>query len=151
MTHATIIKRLEELPDEIALAARALEPESGTRPSEQGWSPMQILGHLEYAAGVYRQRIDRVVAEDSPFLPSYDQDEQVRGRDVSSEKPADMVAALRQERVGMVQTLRGLDEAGWRRAGTHEEEGRVTVEWLAQHVVDHEEEHLRDLRAVSKQ
>jgi hypothetical protein len=47
-----------------------------------------------------------------------------------------------------VQLLTTLVNWNWARTGQHTERGRTSIRQIVEHMVEHEEQHLRDIRAL---
>lgn len=114
------------------------------------WSIKEVLWHLRDTEEVFVERYRRIVAEDSPFLPGFDQEAYARERGY---QVADAEAALRgfaEQRAKALALFIGLTDADLARRGTHEEIGAVTLGWLAGHIISHDLNHLAQItRAVS--
>src|SRR5438477_140681 len=68
----------------------------------------------------------------------------IAGADVPIE---DQLAAFSATRRELVYVLRGLSDEQWARTGQHELRGTVTIEAVAQSIVEHEAEHRAQLEA----
>jgi hypothetical protein len=125
--------------------------ELDARPLPGKWSAREIAHHLAESEMNSALRIRRLLAEDNPLIPGYDQDFYStrffhNGRDLA---PA--LDAFRGARGVTVPVIMAMSEADWQRAGTHSESGRYTAEdWLriyARHAHNHAAQ-IRALRAA---
>jgi hypothetical protein len=86
-------------------------------------------------------RLRRLLAEDSPVIQGYDEEEYARRLYYDSRPLEPSLAALRATRESTATILDLLSEQDWRRSGTHTESGEYSVEmWLeiyAEHAHDH--------------
>lgn len=150
----TILAELATGPHRVAQAVGDRSDEVLERePAPGQWSARQTLEHLLFAEDLLAERIPRLLAEDEPDLvaravwtetPPSDEGSAATG------EPSSVIAArLRVLREATVERLRGLDDAGWARAGHHPEWGRVTVLSQAAYFVRHEAAHLAQLAAAS--
>lgn len=121
---------------------RGIQPEElDWRPAPDEWSAREIVHHVADADTMATARIIRILTEDDPPIPAYD--EQVLARDLRyRERPIEpALRAIEALRATTAELLDGLTEANWERAGTHSELGRYSVEgWLefnAAHAYDH--------------
>jgi hypothetical protein len=107
------------------------------------WSVSEIAAHLVDAEQAWLQRRIRLMAEqDHPRLPYYpDLDYTRPGLPESLEE----FAGLRQANVAYLEALPPPD---WRRRGTHERWGEITITWAVRHIAAHDAEHLAQLSRV---
>jgi hypothetical protein len=116
-----------------------------------GWTGVEVLAHLLEGELVYAVRIGQVLTLDDPVIQAYDQDAWVSrfgavdgfGGDVSS-----WVALHSSLRRRLCALLSSLSDSEWERAGRHEERGIETVRAIVDHLVEHDREHLAQLRAA---
>jgi hypothetical protein len=126
------------------------ELEAREAPGE--WSPREIVHHLADSEMTSALRLRLLIAQDAPTLLRYDQEAFVRH--LYPDRPiAPSLAAFEAARAATAPILRRLSEEQWRRAGTHSESGRYTVEdWLriyGVHAHDHADQIRRARAAVS--
>jgi hypothetical protein len=117
------------------------------------WSPREIVHHLADSEMTSAIRLRLLIAEDRPTILGYDQDAFVAN--LFPDRPIEpSLAAFAAARDATAPILRRLDEAQWRRAGTHSESGQYTVEdWLriyGVHAHDHAEQIRRARATVSR-
>jgi len=125
-----------------------------------GWAPQcwegipsETLTPLEQVCHVrdieregYLLRFRRLLGEEQPLLASIDGYALLRERDYAHDDPQRALAAFRATRAETVALLRGLDAAQWRRRGTFEGYGAVTVRGLAHYLCSHDHQHLSGLQ-----
>ena len=133
---------LEEITEE--------ELEAREAPGE--WSPREIAHHLADSEMTSAIRLRLLIAQDGPTLLGYDQEAFVRH--LYPDRPiGPSLAAFEAARAATAPILRRLSEEQWRRAGTHSESGRYTVEdWLhtyGVHAHDHADQIRRARAAVA--
>lgn len=124
------------------------------RPAPGEWSVSEILAHVRNVAMLaYGMRIRRLFVETEPQFPDYDEEKHLRSADwrpLPVEENLDMILAEHYQLAALLSTLP--DEA-WSRAGYHPEAGALTIEFLAQRLVEHATEHqdqiAETLRALS--
>ena len=115
-------------------------------PKPGGWSAIDVAAHLADNELIYSVRYRKLLAEDEPALPTYDQERWVAR--LTGREPGDLLAgfeALRKQNAGL---LRGAPEAALNRGGTHAEYGRLTARQLLLHSVYHDEKHLAQIGRV---
>jgi hypothetical protein len=123
--------------------AGASEAELDRRPAPEEWSAREVAHHLADSETTSTIRLRRLLAEEQPLIPAYDEEEFARrlhyGRPVESS-----LAVFAAVRASNAELLESLTEDEWQRAGTHSESGPYSVEtWLeiyAQHGHDHAEQ-----------
>lgn len=121
------------------------------RPLPGKWTAAEIVNHLADSEMNSALRLRRLLTEDNPLLPGYDQDfYAVHFR--YNERPIEpALAALRGARETSAQILAQMSESDWQRTGTHTESGPYSMtDWLriyAAHAHNHAAQ-IRRLRAV---
>ena len=145
---------IDQYEDGFAAVSAALEAitdaELEAREAPGEWSPREIVHHLADSEMTSALRLRLLIAQDAPTLLGYDQEAFVRH--LYPDRPiAPSLAAFEAARAATAPILRRLSEEQWRRAGTHSESGRYTVEdWLriySGHAHDHADQ-IRRARAT---
>jgi hypothetical protein len=93
-------------------------------------------------------RLKRVVAEDSPLLPFFDEEAELEGSGLRSREIANLLAqfvAARDADLAWLRTLRREDLA---RSGTHSAVGRMSGLEVLYHAAYHDANHVRQLLAM---
>lgn len=147
-TREEILQALAAFPDELArVVFKDHDTESLMRPaSDGGWGVVEILPHLRDWEEIYLERARRIVEEDHPHLPGYDDELWSIERDYRGQDPAATMDDFRRLRNEHVAFLRALPPEAWARPGTHGYYGEITLQWLENHVCDHDQEHLQQAR-----
>ncbi|MDP2949447.1 MAG: DinB family protein [Chloroflexota bacterium] len=153
MTRQEIVDTLRALPGQVEELVQGLPGQDALRwrPSPDQWSIKEVCAHLRDSTEFDGTRIRRMVEEDDPFLPAYDQDALARERDYQNEAMPAILTAIRAFSGGLAYLLENLDEEDWQRPGRHEERGPVSVGQYAEHSADHARVHLEQLRALREQ
>lgn len=143
-----IVAALAAFPDELARAiASEDDPEALMRPaSDGGWGVVEILPHLRDWEAIYFERMEKILAEEHPYLPGYDDALWSIERDYRGQDPQQTFAAFRELRERTIDLLRSLPAEGWARTGEHGYYGSISLQWLGNHIVDHDQEHLQQAR-----
>jgi uncharacterized damage-inducible protein DinB len=111
------------------------------------WSIAEVVAHLLDADLVLADRMKRVIAEESPSLPAFDEGAWIARLD-SDAMPVDEAAALfAANRKWMARILRAQDEPAFARSGVHSEVGRVTLAEILVKAANHLDHHLKFLYA----
>lgn len=144
-----LIARYRRAARGVAEAASSLSEEHlDLKQAGGGWTPRWVLHHVADTEVRAAARLHRLVAEDAPYIPAFDQE--AYARRLHYERPAGSSVALISAVVDSnIDLLERLSDEDWRREGRHEELGRYSVErWLLQRP-DHCEQHAEQLRTAS--
>jgi hypothetical protein len=106
----------------------------------------EIVGHLRDAAEVYHKRIYMMSTQTDPVLEPYDPDAYARDHGYMERDLEDMVRDMRLFRSNTVSLLTSLVNWNWARTGRHLEDGRLSIRQIVEHMIEHEAEHLADIR-----
>ncbi|MGI8549472.1 MAG: DinB family protein [Dehalococcoidia bacterium] len=117
----------------------------GRPAGDEGWTPKEVVAHLRDAEEMTLGRYRQIVAEEGALLKAYDQEALARERQYGQTDLTEALAAFEQLRDQSLHVLSVLDEAGWQRAGRHEERGRQTLQQLASTTAFHDLLHLRQI------
>jgi hypothetical protein len=138
----TLIARYKAGHAEVVAALQGIAPEELDWPPAPGeWSAREIVHHLADADTIAAARLRRILTEEAPPIPAYD--EQVLARRLRyRERPVEpALRAIEALRATTGEILDGLAEGDWQRAGVHSELGPFSAErWLevnAPHAHDH--------------
>ena len=149
MDREEIIATIRSLPNEMEPLLDGLSDDKlRRRPSAQEWSVLEVLCHLRDSAEIEGLRVRRLVEEENPTLEPYDQEALARDRDYQGDDSLRVRTAVRAFWGGLAYQLERLSEAQWQRAGTHPEQGRVTVGSRAERMAQHAQEHTEQMRAA---
>ncbi len=152
MTHDEIYDTLEHTASRIEEIAQNLtEGQLQQRGTDGHWSIKEIVGHLRDAAEMYGERIRIIASEDSPFLPAYDQDKMMAEGHYETREIGPVIGELDSLGKQTAALLRSLRDHDWQRRGTHEERGKVTLEFLADYQASHLREHLAEIDARARE
>jgi hypothetical protein len=136
---------IEQYRDGTAVVEAAIaglsDEELDRRPTERGWTAREVVHHLADSEMTSAVRLRRLLAEDTPVIQGYDEEEFARRLHYGARPIASSLSALRGARESTASLLEELAEEEWARAGTHSESGPYSVEtWLeiyAAHAHDH--------------
>jgi hypothetical protein len=149
MTDADTIAALRRVPGEVEAAMRDL-PDDRVRacPSPDEWSLLEIACHLRDAAEEEGLRLRRMLEEDNPALPGYDEQARAAERRYAEDDPRRVLITLRAFWTGYAYQLERIDAADWERPAVHPERGPVTVRTRAERAAAHAGEHIAQMRGV---
>lgn len=133
--------------DLVALLATAGGRRVRREPSPGEWSPAEVVHHLGDTELVYSVRLRMVITSDRPLLPAYDEGAWVRRFAELDPDPKQSLARWRVLREANLRLLESLAPEEWGLAGLHPERGEVTVGRMVESLVDHDRQHLAQIRA----
>ena len=118
------------------------EKHLSVRPDSDAWSIHEIVFHTRNVVMLaYGLRIRRLVYEVNPLFPDYDEDNELL-KELSDQQPTKEIARMiRTEHDLIADLLSLLPVNAWQRAGTHRTSGSLTIQFLAQRIVAHAQEH----------
>lgn len=142
---------LESMPADVAAALAGLSVADLGRPEAPGkWSLRRIVRHFADSEIVFAYRLRKIVAEDRPPLPGYDQDLWADRLHYDEEDVALALEELRVNRRTNVRFLRALGPAERKRAGVHSERGDESVDHLIRLYAGHDILHLNQIARVKQ-
>lgn len=147
-----IIEAPRLLPERVSEEVRGLsEEELRFRPAEGEWSLKEVIGHLRDFAEIDHERLRRMITQERPILPGYDQEALVRERNHQEADLQAVVDELASFRRQTVHTLTELVDASWTRTARHLERGIFSIRQFVEQLVRHEATHVEHIRALKQQ
>lgn len=158
MTHEDRERLIERYADgypEVTRALRGFPEELFTHhPFAGKWSAREIIHHLADSESTSAHRLRRLLTEEFPVIPGYDQDKWAVLLRYNLRDHGPALAAFRAARETTTQILRELNEDDWACAGWHTESGLYTMQrWLevyAAHAHDHAAQLVRLREALNR-
>lgn len=148
MTAEEIIGTLNTTASRIKMIVVGLSDEQLQQRGANGhWSIKEITGHLLDDAVHYGEHFRRIVADNNPLLPGYDQDAANVEGNYNQRPIGPVISEFDRLDKQIVALLSGLDAAGWQRPGVHEERGPTTLEAIVVHYTRHEQEHFAEIES----
>jgi hypothetical protein len=150
MEHQPLIDRFRTGFDDVADSLAGITPqELDRRPPGSDWSAREVAHHLADSETTAYIRLRRLIAEDSPAIPDYD--EEAFARRLHYDRPIEpSLAVLRAVREASLQLLEALTPEEWERSGTHSEAGPYSVDdWLRTYA-NHSHEHADQIRRARR-
>ena len=126
-----------------ALLAGLTDAQADRRPDPERFTIREALCHLADWEFVWLERIQRIINEDNPLLPGYDEGQMAIDRNYAGQNLAEQLARFREGRAALAALLQGLSPEQWERAGLRDEIGPVTINDLATLVLGDDGYHLR--------
>lgn len=116
------------------------------RPEKNEWSMGEIFCHLrDVDRDVTLPRIERILAEDAPFITAEATDSWAEERQYALEDPAEALNGFLQTRTQLLLALRKLDQTAWSRPARHAIFGPTTLTELITFTITHDQNHVRQV------
>jgi hypothetical protein len=142
--------RREDIPDMIRetadrLATELAGPDVRQRPAPDVWSPLEYACHVRDVFRLYDERLQRMLAEDDPLYPNWDQDATAVAERYGEQDPAGVAAELREAGQSLAGRFEQVTGDQWQRTGTRSDGARFTVETFARYLIHDPIHHLYDV------
>ena len=140
-----ILHGLRATPDVLEHLMRdATEADYDRRPDPDRFTLREVIAHLADWEGVWLERATRMVTEDRPSLPSYDEGQWAIDHNYSALEVAGQLAKFRDGRAGFAAYLNDLGPEQWDRVGVREF-GPISVAQQCALVIGHDGYHLKQV------
>src|SRR3972149_6699392 len=150
MERLELIEALKPLPDRVEAEVVGLPEGALTRrPGKGEWSIKEVVGHLRYAEEVRSKRLYMVWSQTDPAFTPFDEVATVREHNYQETDLGAMLAELRRFRLQTVDLLSGAVD--WTRTGSQPGVGRRSLRQLAERALEHDANHLAQIRALKAQ
>lgn len=147
--HLDLVEALRTLPHDVAAVVKGVtDREARTRPGESEWCMKEIVGHLRDASEIYHKRLYLMSTQTDPILEPYDPAELVQERRYIDRAMDEVLEEMEGHRAATVRLVTTLVNWNWARTGQHLEDGRMSIRQIVELMIDHEAEHLADLRRI---
>ncbi len=148
---AELIVKYSNQPGDLIAAVDGLtysELDKRLKPGK--WSIRQQLSHLADSEMNMVHRMKKVIAEDNPLLPAFDQDKWTDRLFYDKASVDDALAMFFTLRAAMVPILKQLSVKDFDRNGIHTEDGKVTLLRLLENAVEHAEHHTKMVEKIRR-
>jgi hypothetical protein len=120
-----------------------------TRDSAGNFALVEQVWHLaDLEEEGYTVRITRILGETNPSLPDFRGDVVARERRYIEQALAPALQRFESARAANIARLSALTDEQWRRAGTQEGAGEVTLARVAEMMTEHDASHTEELRVL---
>ena len=127
------------------------EAASSYRDGPDGWTVLEVLGHLRDFDGFFRHRAEMMLARDYPHLPAYDHEALAIERAYNQQDLMQVYAEFSASRQQSIEFFKGLSTDQWARTGVHPEHGHFTVTHAAMQVGIHDAMHIEQITRILQQ
>ena len=151
-THQAIVEEIRASGQSIEeLVISIPENQLSIRPDNDDWSIQEIVSHTRNVAMLaYGLRIRRLFIESDPLFADYDEDNELLRELIDRDPVKESARMIREEHDQIADLLSLLPDAAWQRAGTHRTSGRLTVQFLAQRIIAHAQEHHQQIEITAQ-
>jgi hypothetical protein len=115
------------------------------RPGPSTWSSLEYACHVRDVYARYTQRIERMLAEDDPLYPNWDQDASAAEERYEEQDPVVVVDDLGAGAEALAQRLEALPATAWERRGRRSDGASFTIDSLARYMIHDPIHHLWDV------
>ena len=141
-------RRYQEIPGIFRNALQTDERAIRYRPAPGEWSAVEVIGHMVGKMQHWSRRVERVLHEDSPTLPGYDQDAEVRQYDYQHTAVTPLFEQLQQQCDYFATIIEDIPTSKLEREGIHGEFGPMTLRQCIEAPLKSIQEHLEQLQAA---
>lgn len=148
--HEEILKSMRACP--VILSRLVAGLDSGQlrhRPAPGEWAVIEVVAHMADVDERAHARLRRMLLEDNPLLPAFDQEALAEERGYIEMDLVGELARYQQTRAAHVADLEMLDPGQWRRPGRHEDAGDLSVELYEAHVASEDVDHLAQIARLA--
>jgi hypothetical protein len=144
------IDQLAATPEILRLIMAGLTDEqAGWKPGPDRWSIAEIVEHLSHVEGhLFRVRLDRMMAEESPEVQNYDQDEYSAAGTYSNRDAEESFAHWEEQREDNVRLLEELEPEALERTAVHTTLGKFTLAQMLNSWAYHDAGHVRQIAEI---
>jgi hypothetical protein len=140
--------RMREIPTIFRMALLSDDHAIRHRPAADEWSAIEVVGHMINKMQIWTGRVERLLVEERPALPRYDQDALVRDHDYQHADPEALFEQLRQACERFATLVERIPSSALRREGIHEEIGPITLRQCIEAPLESATGHLEQLRTA---
>ncbi|HMF09840.1 MAG TPA: DinB family protein [Thermoanaerobaculia bacterium] len=143
----TLLLTLESTAALLARAAENLSAQQTClKPEGGGFSLRENIWHLaDLEREGFAARIQRILAEDEPFLPDFNGDRLARERCYNERDLAQGLDAFREARARNIEVLRHAARSDWKRRARQEGVGRISLDDIPRQMAQHDASHTREI------
>lgn len=114
------------------------------------WSAAQVMAHMAAVEQLWLDRLTAILNQRDPLLKAPGAEfTQLQERLMAGDAEANL-AEFNARRGETISLMMGLSLNDWSRSGVHETRGVLTVEDVVEGIVDHDAEHLEQIRALAR-
>jgi uncharacterized damage-inducible protein DinB len=144
-----ILDKLQETPKTLMALLRGVPDEVLRRkPAPEKWSMLEIACHLRDVERLFLERYAKMANHDRPALRMINQDELAVALKYNQDEPAAAIREFQALRAETIALLSALAHQPWQRIGLHPKRGEFSIATQAGIHVNHDANHLNQIRAL---
>jgi hypothetical protein len=116
-----------------------------TRPDDATWSALEYACHVRDVFRIYDHRLRRMLTEDGPTFPNWDQDEAAVADRYAEQDPTVVAGELAAAGAVLADRFDTVDGAQWARTGDRSDGASFTVESFARYLIHDPVHHVDDV------
>lgn len=128
-----------------ALLHAATDAKLDARPDPDRFTLREAVAHLADWEGVWKERMEAIVREDEPFLPSFDEGLWAVDHDYAHSDAQEQLQKFTEGRARLTAFLRPLPGEAWTRRGVRDEVGAVSLFEMVAMILGHDGYHARQI------
>ena len=140
--------QIREVPTVFGMALLSDDHAIRHRPAAEEWSAVEVVGHMIDKMQIWTSRAERLMVEEQPALPRYDQDALVHDHDYLHADPEVLFEQLRRACERFATLVERIPTSALQREGVHEEVGPMTLRQCIEAPLESAREHLEQLRVA---
>jgi len=115
------------------------------RPSPAVWSPLEYACHTRDVFRIFDARLNRMLVEDDPLFPNWDQDATAAEERYAEQDPATVSNDLREAADLLAHHFEQVTGSQWQRTGRRSDGAGFTVETLGRYLIHDPVHHVYDV------
>jgi hypothetical protein len=119
-----------------------------TRPSLSVWSPLEYACHVRDVFRLYDHRLERMLTEEDPLYPNWDQDATAISERYGEQDPIRVAEELGNAGESLAARFERVRDEEWHRSGRRSDGAHFTVETFARYLIHDPIHHLYDVTGV---
>jgi hypothetical protein len=116
------------------------------RPAPDVWSALEYGCHVRDVFRIYDERLRRMLTEDDPLYPNWDQDQSAVDDDYGSQSPATVIEQLVAAAGQLARRFESVAGDQWQRTGRRSDGASFTIDSFARYFIHDPIHHLHDVR-----
>jgi uncharacterized damage-inducible protein DinB len=122
------------------------DAELDARPDPERFTLREVVCHLADWEPIWLERVTRIVKEDAPVLPGYDEEQMVIDNDYAHQSLNSALERFKTGREALVAFLLTCEDDDWNRLGVREGVGEMTLIILSAMILGHDLYHLKQIQ-----
>ena len=119
---------------------------AGERPAERVWSALEYGCHVRDVFRIYDERLRRMLTEDDPLYPNWDQDQTALDERYAEQSPATVAEELSAAAAHLADRFDTVADDQWHRTGRRSDGASFTIDTFARYLIHDPIHHLHDVR-----